>query len=100
MMHDESPEELELSKSKVTRLNCTHSFVSIKADTNVGLSDHGHIVSTVTNREGDNVRIIFFNESYYFSLLSWRYPATNNSLTSLANLKEIVLEMWLIKDDL
>ena len=55
VVHEQTPKKLEFSQCEVAGLHGSHAFVTIKSNTDVGLSDHGHIVGTVSDCQSDNL---------------------------------------------
>ena len=98
-MHQQPPQKLELTKRKIARLHGPHSFVTIETDTNVGFSDHGNIVSSVSDSQRYNLRIISFNQSHHVCLLAWRDSAANYCFASFGDSNEITFVNWIFKDD-
>lgn len=86
MMHQKPPQELELSKCKVTRLHSTHTFVTEEAYSYVGLLNHRHIISTIADGKGDYFWIVLLDETDDVSFLTRGHSATDDCLTCLANL--------------
>lgn len=97
MMHQKPPQKLELTKSKITRLNSPHSFITIETNSNVGLSNHGNIVSSVSNSQSYNFWVITFNQSNHVCLLTRRDSAANDGFASFCNFDEITIENWILK---
>lgn len=55
MVHQETPEEAELTEGEVTRLHGTHALVTVQANANVRFFDHGYIVGTISDGKRDRV---------------------------------------------
>lgn len=89
MMHKKSPQESKLAKCKVTRLNSTHTLITIEANTNMSFFDHGNIVGTISNGKSNNFWIIILNKADYISFLTRRDPTANNCFTRLAYFQEV-----------
>ena len=89
-MEKQSPEELEFTKGEVTWLDGSHAFISIKTDTNMGFSDHRHVVGAITDCKSYDLRIVLLNKPNNIGFLARRDPAANDGLTSLRDLKELL----------
>jgi len=96
MMHQQPPQKLELTKSKITGLDSPHSFVTIETNSNVGFSNHGNVVSSVSNSQSNNFWIITFNQSNHVCLLTWRDSAADDGFASFCYFDEITFESWIL----
>lgn len=65
----------------------------------MSFSDHRHVVGTITDCKSYDLRIIFLDKPDNVSFLAGRHPAADNRLTSLGDLKELLFEQIVFKDD-
>jgi hypothetical protein len=58
MDEEESAEELELPDGIIRVASCLVAFLAKDANTNVGLLDHVHVISSITDGQSNSLRII------------------------------------------
>ncbi len=88
MVKDEIPKELKFVNCKIRVLGCLHAFFPKDPNPNISLHEHGNIVCPVSNRESNLCPVCLFDHSNNICLLTWRYSASNNSVTSFSDLDE------------
>jgi hypothetical protein len=58
MDEEESAEELELPDCIIRVSSCLVAFLAKDTNTNVGLLDHVHVISTISDSQSNSLRII------------------------------------------
>ena len=58
MDEEESAEELELPDCIIRVSSCLVAFLSKDTNSNVGLLDHVHVISSITDSQSNSLRII------------------------------------------
>ena len=58
MDEEESAEELELTYGIIRVASCLIPFLAKNTNTNVGLLDHVHVISTISDSQSNSLRII------------------------------------------
>ena len=58
MDEEESAKELELPDGIIRVSSCLVAFLAKDTNTNVGLLDHVHIISSITDSQSNSLRII------------------------------------------
>ena len=76
----EFPQCSELGQGIVTRLNCPHSFLAIKADSNMGFLDHIDIICTITDSQRYLSQVVF-DQPNNISLFFGRNSAADHTFT-------------------
>lgn len=99
-VHEQKPpKHLELTEREVRRVDSLHALVAVQADADVSLADHGNIVGTVTNGEGDRFGVVLFDETDNISFLGRRNATNNDCFAGLADLDKVALEFEVTEND-
>ena len=91
MEKEQSPEETELGYRHVSSLSGPDPLISVEAYAYVGLTDHGNIVSSITDGHSHQRRVVIFDEPDYFCLLRRTHATADYGLTGFRDLEERVL---------
>jgi hypothetical protein len=69
-------QEFEHSDSEICTSGCLLAFFSKDANSNVSFQNHGYIIGTITNCEGNFFRESLSNQHNNVCFLLWRYSAS------------------------
>ena len=79
--------ELELADGEIGRLSSLHTLAASDADTNVCFTDHGAVVSSVADGQGDLLLVTMAHQSDDIALLLGRDTTSNNHLHLVCTLE-------------
>ena len=89
----QTPEHLELWYGEVRGLDGTQALVSVKANADMSLINHGHIISSIAHSQSNCIPVVFLDHPHYICLLFGRDTAANDCLTRLTNANKVYFEV-------
>ena len=81
---------VRLAKGMITTLYTYLVRIIFDANRNVRLIHHGNIIDSISNSQRNFLWLIFFNQPYYVSFLTWRQPTSYQNTRSESQFHEAI----------
>ena len=98
MEEQEGAHILELRDGVVRGSSSLHAFQTLNTNTDVSLTDHVDIVSSIADRQSDSFRILVSHHVDDISLLFGRYATSEDNLGFLNKVDELLLQLRVLEN--
>lgn len=80
---------VETANDVISTVGSSCAFLTINTNTDIAVANHGNIIRTITNSQGDVTSIT--GEADHLRLLLWTHSAANNGAAAVEDMFKLIL---------